>query len=168
MIKNLWNLGIKVRDLDRELEFLKAVGAELILREKLPVGEEGLEYAMLTLGGTRLLLFPKVIFEDRIKEDVATGLTHAVYEVDDCEQEFERIKALGGEVLIEPFLLSAGLEHGSWPSFVPREGLCSKSSKLSKVKFPEGRESLGLPGCASSFRRPGTLGCATRLKRSSV
>ena len=109
MIKNLWNLGIKVTDLDRELEFLKAVGAELILREKLPVGEQGLEYAILTLGGTRLLLFPKVIFEDRIKEGVATGLTHAVFEVDDCEKEFERIKTLGGEVLIEPFLLSAGL-----------------------------------------------------------
>ena len=109
MIKNLWNLGIKVTDLDRELEFLKAVGSELILREKLPVGEQGLEYAILTLGGTRLLLFPKVIFEDRIKEGVATGLTHAVFEVDDCEKEFERIKTLGGEVLIEPFLLSAGL-----------------------------------------------------------
>ena len=109
MIKNLWNLGIKVTNLDRELEFLKAVGAELILREKLPVGEQGLEYAILTLGGTRLLLFPKVIFEDRIKEGVATGLTHAVFEVDDCEKEFERIKTLGGEVLIEPFLLSAGL-----------------------------------------------------------
>ena len=136
MIKNLWNLGIKVRDLDRELEFLKAVGAELIQREKLPVGEEGLEYAMLTLGGTRLLLFPKVIFEDRIKEGVATGLTHAVYEVDDCEQEFERIKALGGEVLIEPFLLSAGFGTRKLAFFRSPGGVVFEILQVIESKVP--------------------------------
>jgi catechol 2,3-dioxygenase-like lactoylglutathione lyase family enzyme len=109
VIKNLWNIGIKIADLDREVKFLKAVGAELILREKLPVADEDLEYAIMTLGGMRLLLFPKIIFEDRITGGVAPGLTHAVFEVDDCEREFARIKALGGEVLIEPVLLSAGL-----------------------------------------------------------
>ncbi|MBI3760884.1 MAG: VOC family protein, partial [Chloroflexi bacterium] len=51
---------------------------------------------------------PTVIFEDKIEGGVAPGLTHAVFEVDDLDAEFERIKALGGEVLIEPLFASGG------------------------------------------------------------
>ncbi len=108
MIKGLWNIGVKTADLDKELEFLQKVGAKLVLRETLPIGDQGLKYAIVMLGGVRLLLFPTVIFEDKIEGGVAPGLTHAVFEVDDLDAEFERIKALGGEVLIEPLFASGG------------------------------------------------------------
>jgi catechol 2,3-dioxygenase-like lactoylglutathione lyase family enzyme len=108
MIKGLWNIGVKVTNLDREMEFLQKVGARLILREQLPVGDQVLDYAILTLGGVRLLLFPTVLFEERVEGGVAPGLTHAVYEVEDLDGEYERIKALGAEVLIEPLFASGG------------------------------------------------------------
>ena len=108
MIKGLWNIGVKVTNLDQEMEFLQKVGARLILREQLPVGDQVLDYAILTLGGVRMLLFPTVLFEDRVEGGVALGLTHAVYEVDDLDSEYERIKAVGGEVLIEPLFASGG------------------------------------------------------------
>lgn len=108
MIKGLWNIGVKVTNLDREMEFLQKVGARLILREQLPVGDQVLDYAILTLGGVRLLLFPTVLFEARVEGGVAPGLTHAVYEVEDLDGEYERIKALGAEVLIEPLFASGG------------------------------------------------------------
>ncbi len=108
MIKGLWNIGVKVTNLDREMEFLQKVGAKLILREQLPVGDQLLDYAILTLGGVRLLLFPTVLFEERVEGGVAPGLTHAVYEVEDLDGEYERIKALGAEVLIEPLFASGG------------------------------------------------------------
>ena len=104
----LWNLGLKVRDLDAEVAFLERVGAKLLLRERRQLGDGTLEYAAMELGGTRLLLFPKVIFEEGIAEGVRPGLTHAVFEVDDLDAEYERIKALGPEVLIEPTFVSAG------------------------------------------------------------
>jgi catechol 2,3-dioxygenase-like lactoylglutathione lyase family enzyme len=110
MIKGLWNIGLKTQDLESDLEFLQNVGATLVQRGLVPTGadEQGLEYAIVRLGGVRMLLFPTVIFEARVAGGVAPGLTHAVYEVDDLSLEYARIQALGAEVLIEPTLIEAG------------------------------------------------------------
>src|SRR5580704_15591347 len=89
MIKELWNVGLKVTDLDREVAFFREVGATLVLRERVPMLGEERDYAILVLGGVR------------------PGLTHAVYEVDDLDAEYARIRALGAEVLIEPAEVAA-------------------------------------------------------------
>jgi catechol 2,3-dioxygenase-like lactoylglutathione lyase family enzyme len=108
MIKALWNIGVKTADLEADLAFLEKVGATVVLRDVLPVDGETLDYAIVRLGGVRLLLFPNVIFEDQVPGGVSPGLTHAVFAVDDVQAEFERIKGLGGQVLIEPRFAQAG------------------------------------------------------------
>ena len=108
MIKALWNIGVKTADLEADLAFLERVGAAIVQRDVLPVdGGETLDYAIVRLGGVRLLLFPSVIFEDQIPGGVAPGLTHAVFEVDDIQSEFARIQGLGGQVLLAPRLAQA-------------------------------------------------------------
>src|SRR6185437_4536951 len=102
MIKELWNIGLKVADLDGEVAFLREVGASLVLRERVSLVGEEREYAILMLGGARMLLFETVVFENRVSGGVRPGLTHAVYEVDELDAEYARISALGAEVLIEP------------------------------------------------------------------
>ena len=101
------NVGLKVTDLDREVAFLGEVGATLVLRERVPLVGEEREYAILVLGGVRMLLFETVVFEDLVAGGVRPGLTHAVYEVDDLDAEYARIRALGAEVLIEPTEVAA-------------------------------------------------------------
>jgi catechol 2,3-dioxygenase-like lactoylglutathione lyase family enzyme len=108
MIKELWNIGLKVDNLGREVEFLSGVGAEVVLRERLSTPQGNLDYAVLSLAGTRMLLFEKVIFEDLVEGGVRPGITHAVYEVDDLDAEYARIRDLGAEVLIEPTDIAAG------------------------------------------------------------
>jgi catechol 2,3-dioxygenase-like lactoylglutathione lyase family enzyme len=107
MIKELWNIGLKVTDLDEEVAFLRQVGATLVSRERVSMVGEEREYAILVLGGARMLLFETVVFEDLIPGGVRPGLTHAVYEVDELDAEYERIRALGAEVLIAPTEVSA-------------------------------------------------------------
>src|SRR5215831_9116011 len=93
MIKGLWNVGIKTDDLDADILFFQRVGAEFVLRERFDAGDgDRLEYAILSLGGVSMMVFPNTIFEDRIAGGVRPGLTHAVYEVDDLEREHARIK----------------------------------------------------------------------------
>src|SRR3990172_161803 len=87
MIKNLWNISLKITDLDPELACLQSLGATLVQRDAVPVEDDQLEYAIVRLGGVRLLLFPTVIFEDQVPGGVAPGLTHAVFEVDDLDAE---------------------------------------------------------------------------------
>jgi catechol 2,3-dioxygenase-like lactoylglutathione lyase family enzyme len=108
MIKDLWNVGVKVTDLDAEIEFLKKVGVELVLRDRLPMAREERDYAVLLLGGVRMLLFTSVVFEDSVEGEVRPGLTHAVYEVDNLDAEYARIRDLGAEVLIAPTTIAAG------------------------------------------------------------
>lgn len=85
-MKGPWNLGIKAEQLDAELEFLKACGATQIQKGSIPRPEGDQAFGMAFLGAQRLLLFPRVIYEDRLAEPLKSGLTHAVFEVDDVEQ----------------------------------------------------------------------------------
>lgn len=101
MIKELWNVGLKVTDLDREVAFFREVGASLVLRERVSRDDER-EYAMLVLGGVRMMLFETVAFENLVSGGVRPGLTHAVFEVDELDAEYTRVSALGAEVLVEP------------------------------------------------------------------
>lgn len=84
------------------------LGVKLLLREPLAGPDSEAHYALLELGGTRLFLTPKPLYEDRLNYQLVPGLTHAVFEVTDLEQEYQRIVALGTEVLVEPTELSAG------------------------------------------------------------
>jgi catechol 2,3-dioxygenase-like lactoylglutathione lyase family enzyme len=108
---NLWNIGIKAEDLDQEVNFWEGLGARLLVRESLAGPDGDAEYALLEFGGTRLFLTPKPLFEDRLDYQLLPGLTHAVFEVDDLDREYQRIAALGTQVLVEPTELRA--EFGS-------------------------------------------------------
>lgn len=108
MNTNLWNIGIKAEDLDREIGFWEQLGARLLLRETLAGPDGEAEYALLEFGGTRFFLTPKPLFEDRLTYQLLSGLTHAVFEVDDLNQAYQKIVEQGAEVLVEPTKLRAG------------------------------------------------------------
>ena len=105
----LWNIGVKVRDVEAEAAYFVALGGRLRLHERLTTPDGEFEYALVDFAGTRLFLTPKTVFEDRLPNPLPEGLTHAVFEVTDVDQELERLSALGTEILIEPVEISAGL-----------------------------------------------------------
>jgi glyoxylase I family protein len=103
----LWNVGIKVADVDAEIAFYETLGGRLLVHERLATPDGETEYAMVAFGGTRLFLTPKPIFEDRLEAPPPNGLTHAVFEVAELEPEVARLQALGTEVLVAPIDISA-------------------------------------------------------------
>ena len=118
MIKELWNVALKVTDLDREVAFLRGVGASLLL-----------------LGGVRMLLFETVVFENLVAGGVRPGLTHAVYEVDDLDAEYARISALGAEVLVEPTQVSAAFGRRSLAFFRSPSGFAFEVMQVLERKI---------------------------------
>lgn len=92
---SVWNLGVKVRDLDAELAFLKACGATRIEKgaNQTPDGE--LSFGMAFLGSQRLLLFPKVIYEGALAKPLKNGIAHAVYEVDNVASVLDKLRSNG-------------------------------------------------------------------------
>jgi catechol 2,3-dioxygenase-like lactoylglutathione lyase family enzyme len=108
MLKDLWNIAIKVRDLDAELEFLKRVGATDIVRDSVVNnGDANEDFAMLRLGQERVLLFPHVIYESELSHPLHYGLTHAVFEVDDLNETLENYARQGVRPLWGPKEVSA-------------------------------------------------------------
>lgn len=101
-----WNLGLKVRDLGAELAFLGACGATHIEQGKIPAPSGDQTFGMAFLGTQRLLLFPRVIYEDALPEPLHHGLTHAVFEVDRLDSVLEACRTRGIAPLWGPELLS--------------------------------------------------------------
>ncbi|SRR5258708_457062 len=90
----LFNLGIKVKDVDAELRFYESVGATLLGKQ--PRSREGRDYevAIVVWLGTRILLTPMPMFE-RPEAPRALGLAHAVWEVTDFDGDCDRLAAAG-------------------------------------------------------------------------
>ena len=111
VLKELWNIAIKVKDLDAEIEFLEACGATDIVRDTIATdtGEE--EFAILRLGPERILLFPNVVYEPELPEPMHYGLTHAVYEVDDLDSVLEDFASRGVRPLWGPREVTASFGH---------------------------------------------------------
>ena len=107
MTGQLWNLGMKVEDVEAEAAFLVSLGGKVLFREKLKTAAGEIDYALLAFGGTRIFLTPKTVFEDALSEPLQNGLTHAVFEVEKLEPEVERIKSLGVEMLLPPTEIKA-------------------------------------------------------------
>jgi catechol 2,3-dioxygenase-like lactoylglutathione lyase family enzyme len=105
----LWNIGIRVADVEKEASYFKALGAVLRVQEKLATKDGQFEYALLDFGGTRLFLTPKTVFEHVLPESLRDGLTHAVFEVEDVDATLEELAAQGTEVLVAPMEIDAGL-----------------------------------------------------------
>ena len=108
MSARLWNIGVKVGDVEAEAAFFVALGGRLLVRERAATAAGEIEYALVEFGGTRLLLTPTPVFQDRLASPPPDGLSHAVFEVDDLDGEVKRLATLGTEVLIPPVEISAG------------------------------------------------------------
>ena len=105
----LWNIGIRVTDLKKEVSYFKALGAVLHVEEKLVTKNGQFEYVLLDFGGTRLFLTPETVFEHALPEPLRDGLTHAVFEVKDVDATLKELVAQGTEVLIAPMEIDAAL-----------------------------------------------------------
>jgi catechol 2,3-dioxygenase-like lactoylglutathione lyase family enzyme len=103
----LWNIGIRVADLEKEVAYFKALGAVLRVQEKLATKTGNFEYALLDFGGTRLFLTPKTVFENALPEPLRDGLTHAVFEVTDVDAALKELVLRGTEILIAPMEVDA-------------------------------------------------------------
>jgi catechol 2,3-dioxygenase-like lactoylglutathione lyase family enzyme len=105
----LWNIGIRVADIEKEVSYFKALGAVLRVQETLATKDGQFEYALLDFGGTRLFLTPKTVFEHALPEPLSDGLTHAVFEVEDVDATLRELVAQGTEILVSPMEIEARL-----------------------------------------------------------
>lgn len=99
MVKGMWNYAIKVKDVQKATEFYaRHMGAEMRLSGEI----YGCQYAVIRMGGTRVVLFDKAPYEKDLGVNLSPGFLHVAYEVDDLESEVERLRQAGINLALDP------------------------------------------------------------------
>ncbi|MEW5814653.1 MAG: VOC family protein [Spirochaetota bacterium] len=103
MLKGMWNYAVKVKNLDKAVDFYtKNLEAELKM-----AGEVlGSRYRLIRMGNTRVLIFDKAPYEDALKLNLPEGFLHVVYEVDNVDTYVTRLKQAGVNFFVEPRIIS--------------------------------------------------------------
>ena len=130
VLGNLWNIGCKVADVGTEVTFLERLGGRLRLHETLPGLDGPIEYAIVDLGSTRILLTPTPVFESRLGRPLAAGLTHAVFEVDDHAAACATIERAGARPLTPPRTLQAAFGRRDVAFFESPGGLVFEALRI--------------------------------------
>jgi catechol 2,3-dioxygenase-like lactoylglutathione lyase family enzyme len=120
MIKGLWNYAIKVASIERAAAFyVQALGAELRLEDEVL----GCRYVLLRIGATRVILFEKAPYEDRLGVELPLGFLHDVYEVGDFEAQVARLRAAGVRFIMEPCEIEAAFGRRRIAFFETPDGM---------------------------------------------
>jgi catechol 2,3-dioxygenase-like lactoylglutathione lyase family enzyme len=96
----MWNYAVKVADLHKAADFYRRyMGAEVRVSGEI----YGSRYILIRLGETRVILFDKAPYED--EPNLPAGFLHVVYEVDDFENQVERLRQSRVKFFMEPRIL---------------------------------------------------------------
>jgi catechol 2,3-dioxygenase-like lactoylglutathione lyase family enzyme len=104
----IWTLGAKVPDLDREIEFIRALGGELVIDDHIPFHGETFRVPLLRFGDKYLHIAERMVYEAELSAPLGNGLCHVVFVVDDLEAARERALAAGAHEITPPARVSAG------------------------------------------------------------
>jgi catechol 2,3-dioxygenase-like lactoylglutathione lyase family enzyme len=130
----LWNIGCKMGEVALEADFWQRLGARLRLHETLPGVAGPVEYSLLEFGGTRILLTPTPVFEAALGYELRSGLTHAVFEVDDHDAACGAALSAGARQLTEARVFEAGFGKRRVAFFQSPGGLVFEALKIIEAR----------------------------------
>jgi hypothetical protein len=107
MLIGLWTVGIKVRDLERELAFHRMIGNEIVLDEIIAIDGKEYRIPLVKMGDKYLHLAERMVYEDQLGIELPYGPTHLVYVTDAFETDVAKMQAAGATPIREPAEVSA-------------------------------------------------------------
>ena len=107
MLTGLWTIGVKVADLERELEFHRRLGNEIVLDETIEFGGKSFRLPLVRMGDKYLHLAERMVYEHVLDHPLPVGIAHAVYISNDFDQDVRTALAGGAVLLTEVATISA-------------------------------------------------------------
>ena len=137
MLNGLWTIGIKVPDLERELEFHRQIGNEIVLDESLHI--DGIDYRipLIKMGDKYLHLAEKMVYETELGIELPYGPAHLVYISDDFESDLEKVEAAGATPIRDPAEVSAGFGDRKVAFFRSPSGWIFEVAQIFQHRVPE-------------------------------
>ncbi len=108
MLTRLWTIGIKVPDLEKELEFHRQMGNPLVLDETLEIGGESFRVPLIRMGDKYIHLAEKMVYENILGRPLPFGIAHIVYRSSAFEEDVRKALDSGAVLMREVATISAG------------------------------------------------------------
>ena len=108
MLTQLWTIGMKVANMEQELEFHRRLGNEIVLDETVEAEGRKFRLPLIKMGDRFLHLMEEAVYEKGLSGPLPVGPAHLVYVSDNFEQDLASAIAAGGRQLIEPVQIKAG------------------------------------------------------------
>ena len=108
MLTKLWTVGVKVRDLEKELAFHRSLGNDIDLDESLEFEGERYRIPLVRMGDKYLHLGEKMVYEKLLDRPLEYGLVHLVYRSDSFDADLQRAIATGATNVCAVAEVSAG------------------------------------------------------------
>ncbi len=108
MLTGLWTAGIKVPDLERELEFHRAMGNEVVLDDTIEFEGERYRIPLIRVGDKYTHIAERMVYERLLTAPLPFGIVHLVYRSNAIEHDVERALAAGAELFIALTTVKAG------------------------------------------------------------
>ena len=108
MLTGLWSIGIKVPDLEQELEFQRQIGNRILLDEELELDGKYFRVPLVQMGDKYLHLAEEMVYEHLLDQQLPLGITHLVYISDNFHEDVQKFLAQEAISLNDPVQVSAG------------------------------------------------------------
>ena len=108
MLTGLWTIGIKVPSLERELEFHRQMGNEIVLDEILELDGESFRLPLIKMGDKYLHLAEKMAYESLLDEPLPYGMAHLVYISNRFDEDLAKAIESGAAAVRDPAEVKAG------------------------------------------------------------
>ena len=133
----LWTVGVKVPDLNRELEMHARLGNPVVLDETVAFGGRQYRLPLLRVGDKYMHLCERAIYEDALGLDLPYGIVHLVYTTQDFENEVRATAAAGARMLLDPAEVSGGFGRRKIAFFRSPGGMIFEIIEILENRVPE-------------------------------
>jgi len=108
MLTRLWTIGVKVPDLEKELEFHRKIGNSLVLDETLEVNGQRFRIPLIRMGDKYMHLAEKMVYENLLDQALPCGITHLVYRSNSFDEDVRIALEAGSKLVGDIATISAG------------------------------------------------------------
>ena len=137
MLTRLWTIGVKVPDLEKELEFHRQIGNSVVLDETLEVNGERFRIPLIRMGDKYMHLAEKMVYESLLDKPLPCGITHLVYRSNSFEEDVRIALDAGSTLVGDIATISAGFGDRRVAFFRAPGGWIFEIIQVLKDRVPE-------------------------------
>jgi catechol 2,3-dioxygenase-like lactoylglutathione lyase family enzyme len=137
MLTRLWTIGVKVPDLEKELEFHRQIGNSLVLDETLEVNGQRFRVPLIRMGDKYMHLAEKMVYESLLDQVLPCGITHLVYRSDSFDEDVRMALDAGSTLIGDIANISAGFGDRRVAFFRAPGGWIFEIIQVLKDRVPE-------------------------------